>query len=270
MTDPNRVQQSTEQRTRVEKSPPATFKHHKRRGFHCSATEDQHVFHLVFLLLVLTCRALLSIALLSSSGASPLPSIQGLDENPGGSTAHVCRPSLPRADGFERTIDPVLLHFFIAVGAREPGASSDVRDRLLSVSEKCLLQRAWWQPSLPVPVPASSSEGSMQSCWGQPGPLLPPPLLLWLLCFLRVAELRPLCGGCSRSAVGCSLGGNATAGTGRRTGTGRCRCRGGHTPKPSPSSGAACRLPSELPVAKDESLCDGCCTKRMITEFLKS
>lgn len=265
MTDPDRVQQSTEQRTRVEESLPATFKHHKRRGFHCSATEDQRAFHLFFLSFVLKCRALLFMALLSSSDASPLPSIQGLDENPGGSTAHVCRPSLPWADGLETTIDPVLLHFFIAVGAREPGASSDVRDRLLSVSEKCSPQRAWWQPSLPVPVPASSSEGSTQSCWGQPGPLL-----LWLLCFLRVAELHLLCGGCPRSAVGCSLGCNATAATGRRTGTGRSRCRGGHTPKPSPSSGAACRLPSELPVAKDESLCDGRCTKRMTTEFLKS
>lgn len=47
-----------------------------------------------------------------------------------------------------------------------------------------------------------------------------------------------------------------TSGTGT-AGKGNCRFCGGETLKLSPSSKVVCRLPSELPVASDESLWDG-------------
>lgn len=43
---------------------------------------------------------------------------------------------------------------------------------------------------------------------------------------------------------------------------GRAMGRGGDTLKLSPSSRVVCRLPSELPVAREESLWDGCCSQR--------
>lgn len=49
---------------------------------------------------------------------------------------------------------------------------------------------------------------------------------------------------------------------GQRRGIGRSRSRGGETLKLSPSSRVVCRLPSELPVAREESLWDRCCTQR--------
>lgn len=147
-----------------------------------------------------------------------------------------------------------------------PEVSSDVSERLLSVSEKCSLVRVWRQPSPPGPVPTSSSEGSMESCRGQPGLVLPPPQLLWLLWCPLVAwrvnvVLRLFSKGWPWSPVAdpwCK----GWLGMGQRRGMGRSRSRGGETLKLSPSSRVVCRLPSELPVAREESLWDGCCTQR--------
>lgn len=77
----------------------------------------------------------------------------------------------------------MLLHFFTAPPAdtRELGDSSDVRDKLLIVSDKCSLLPAWLEPHPPIddpmPMPRSSSEGSIESSRVYPGLVLPRPLL---------------------------------------------------------------------------------------------
>lgn len=163
----------------------------------------------------------------------------------------------------------MLLHFLTGGGAREPGVSSDVSERLLSVSDKCSLLRVWRQPSPPAPMPTSSSEGSMESCRGQPGLVLPPPQLLWLLWCPLVAwrvkvVLRLFSKGWPWSPVACPWGFKGWLGMGQRRGMGSSRSRGGETLKLSPSSRVVCRLPSELPVAREESLWDGCCTQKRV------
>lgn len=225
-----------------------------------STTERQQVFHLFFLELV-------SVMSLSSSSPLALPSVQGVDRLPWASMPWKWRPSLLRAERLVWSSEPVLLHFFTGGGAREPGVSSDVSERLFSVSDKCSLFRLWRQPSPAAPVPVSSSEGSMESCRGQPGLVLPPPQLLWLLWCPLVAwrlkvVLRLFSKGWSSSPGACSLGCKVWLGRGQRSGMGRSRSRGGETLKLSPSSRVVCRLPSELPVAREESLWDGCCTQR--------
>lgn len=145
--------------------------------------------------------------------------------------------------------------------------SSDVNERLFSVSDKCSLLKVWRQPSPPVPVPTSSSEGSMESCRGQPGLVLPPPQLLWLLWCPLVAwrvkvVLRLFSRGLPWSPVAGTWGCKWWLGRGLRRGTGRSKSRGGETLKLRPSSRVVCRLPSELPVAREESLWDGCFTQR--------
>lgn len=101
--------------------------------------------------------------------------VQGLAKKPWGSISSrpriSLRPSLPRDDSsippWSRL--PVLLHFFTAPPGytRELGDSSDVSDRLLSVSDKCSLLPAWLEPQPPMddpmPMPKSSSEGSIES-----------------------------------------------------------------------------------------------------------
>lgn len=77
----------------------------------------------------------------------------------------------------------MLLHFFTAPPGytRELGDSSDVSDKLLSVSDKCSLLPAWLEPQPPIddpiPMPRSSSEGSIESSRVYPGLVLPRPLL---------------------------------------------------------------------------------------------
>lgn len=127
---------------------------------------------------------LFPLKLSSPSPISPLPSpllfspttpVQGLAKKPWGSISS--RPkisrrlSLPRDDSsippWSRL--PVLLHFFTAPPGytKELGDSSDVSDRLLSVSDKCSLLPAWLEPQPPMdepmPMPRSSSEGSIES-----------------------------------------------------------------------------------------------------------
>lgn len=120
----------------------------------------------------------------SPSSISPCPSrlfvltktpAQGLAKKPWGSISSrpriSLRPSLPRDDSsippWSRL--PVLLHFFTAPPGytKELGDSSDVSDKLLSVSDKCSLLPAWLesQPPIddPMPIPRSSSEGSIES-----------------------------------------------------------------------------------------------------------
>lgn len=152
----------------------------------------------------------------------------------------------------------MLLHFFTSGGARELGLRRDVSERLFSVSDKCSLLRVRWQSSPPAPVP--SSKGSMESCRGQPGL---PPQLLWLLWCLLVdwrlkAVLHLFTKGWSRSPAADPWGCNGLLGRGHRRGMVKSRSRGGETLKLSPSSRVVCRLPSELPVAREESLWDGC------------
>lgn len=118
----------------------------------------------------------------SSSSIRPSPffvstntPVQGLAKKPWGSISSrpriSLRPSLPRDDSsippWSRL--PVLLHFFTAPPGytRELGDSSDVSDKLLSVSDKCSLFPAWLEPQPPIddpmPIPRSSSEGSIES-----------------------------------------------------------------------------------------------------------
>lgn len=101
--------------------------------------------------------------------------VQGLARKPWGSISSrpkiSLRPSLPRDDSsippWSRL--PVLLHFFTAPPGytRELGDNSDVSDKLLSVSDKCSLLPAWLEPQPPIddpmPIPRSSSEGSIES-----------------------------------------------------------------------------------------------------------
>lgn len=151
--------------------------------------------------------------------------------------------------------DPVLLHFFTLGGGREPGVSTDVSERLFSVSDKCSGLRVWRQPS--------SSERSMESCRGQPGLELPPPPLLWLLWCPLVKEILCLFSkGCPWWSSAGPWGCEGRVGREPSSGTVRSRFWGVDTVKLSPSSSVACRLPSELPVAREESLWDGCCRGR--------
>lgn len=200
---------------------------------------------------------------MSCSSPLAVPSVKGLDKKPWTCMPWKWWPSLLRADRFVRSRDPVLLHFFTSGGAKESGVNSDVRERLFSVSDRCSLLKVWRQSSRFVPVPTSSSDGSMESCWGQPGLVLPPLLLLWLLWCLRAAwRVKGVLCLFSKEQPWSPVVGvwrcEGWLGTGQRWGVGRSRYRGEETLKLSPSSSVACRLPSELPVAKEESLWDGC------------
>lgn len=127
---------------------------------------------------------LFALNLCSPSSISPRPSprlastnapVQGLANKPWGSISSrpriSLRLSLPRDDisipPWSRL--PVLLHFFTAPAGytRELGDSSEVSDKLLSVSDKCSLLPAWLEPQPPIddpmPMPRSSSEGSIES-----------------------------------------------------------------------------------------------------------
>lgn len=154
----------------------------------------------------------------------------------------------------------VLLHFLSRLGAGGGGEKSEVSERLLSVSEGSLLLPP---PRRLLPAP-SSSEGSMESWWVQPGLVLPP--LLWLrwwrhrlrrLKSPRPRRLRRREAGDSGAAAGPWLPGG---GTGHRaTGRARARCR--ESPRLSPvSSSAGCRLPAELllRLSRDGSLSGRC------------
>lgn len=247
------------------KSLPVLFKVQKCKWLKSSTTERQQVFHLFFLEHVSVVWLLLFMLRPVMSCSSPLaiPSVKGLDKNPWTSMPWKWWPSLLRASRFVWSRDPVLLHFFTGGVAKESGVNSDVRERLFSVSDKCSLLKVWRQLSLSVPVPTSSSEGSMESCWGHPGLMLPPPLLLWLLWCLRVAwrvkgVLCLFSKEWSRSPVVGPWGCKGRLGRLQRRGMGRSRWRGEETLKLSPSSSVVCRLPSELPVAREESLWDGC------------
>lgn len=64
--------------------------------------------------------------------------------------------------------------------------------------------------------------------------------------------------GCVRGLRASAGGRPDSAGIGRSRGRGRWRSLGGDALKHRPSSRVVCRLPSELPVAREESLRDGC------------
>lgn len=136
-----------------------------------STTEEQHEFHLFFLEVVSVGRLLRRplpkpVVPLSSSAPVSLPSVQGLDKKPWASILYTWRPSLLRADKLVWSKEPVLLHFLTSGCAREPGVSSEVSERLMSVSDKCSLFQVCRQPSDPDCGPTSSSDGSMESCRG--------------------------------------------------------------------------------------------------------
>lgn len=127
---------------------------------------------------------------------------------------------------------PVLLHFFTDGGTRELGRSSDVRDRLLSVSESCWLSHVWLEPHRTIPT--SSSE----SCCVLPALMSLSHLFLLLWCPLIVWRFW------------------AAGGLGLRVSVERTRSvsSSGWVVKLSPSSMVVGRLLSELPVAREESL----------------
>lgn len=210
---------------------------------------------------------MLKLVILSSCAPLALPAVHGLDKKPCASMPWKCRLFLLRVDALDWSKEPVLLHFFISVGTTESGVNSDVRERLFSVADKCSLLRVWWQMSLHVPMSTSSSEGFVESCWGQLWLALSPPMLLWLLCCLWVAwsvaaELCLLSKEGPWSAVGLRLGCSERLGRGQKRDSGRSRFWSGEMPELSPSSTVLCRLPSELPVARDESLWNRCWTIR--------
>lgn len=207
---------------------------------------------------------MLKLVILPSSCA-PLafPAVQGLDKKPCASMPKKWWPSLLCAETFDWSREPVLLHFFISVGASESGVHNDVRERLFSVAEKGSLLRVWWQLSLPVSACTSSFERFIESCWGYSWLELSPPVVLWLLCCLWVvwwvaAELCLLSKDGPRSVVCVPWGWSGMLGIGQRRGMGKSRCWGGETPELSPFSTVVCRVSPKLPVARDESLWDVC------------
>lgn len=140
----------------------------------------------------------------------------------------------------------MLLHFFTKVRPRGGGEKSEVSERLLSVSEGSLLLPP---PRRLLPGP-SSSEGSMESWWVQPGLVLPP--LLWLRWWRR--RLRRLKSPRPRRLRRWEAGDRGTArglwllaaGTGHRA-TGKSRVRCGESLRLRLlSSSVVCRLPAEL------------------------
>lgn len=209
--------------------------------------------------------------------ASACIPVQGLAKKPWESLSFrpriSLRASLPRDASSSPPCSrlPVLLHFFTAPpeDTREVGANRDVNDKLLIVSDKCSLLPAWLDPQPPIDdpmtMPRSSSDGSMESSRVYPGLVLPRPLLWlrwWPMVARRVREdegfsfgLRVWTG---EEIVVLSSGScrGHTSGTGT-TGKENSRFCGGETLKLSPSSKVVWRLPSELPVASDESLWDG-------------
>lgn len=139
----------------------------------------------------------------------------------------------------------VLLHFFPSVSPGGGGEKREVSERLLRVSEGSLLLPP---PRKLLPAP-SSSEGSMESWWVQPGLVLPP--LLWLRwcrrMLRRVKSPRPR--RLRRREVGdrgAARGlGSPAAGMGHRA-TGRSRAHWGESLRLRLSSSVVCRLPTEL------------------------
>ena len=238
-----------------------------------STTERQKGFHLFFLELESVGWLLLFILKLISMSSSALlavPSVQRLDKKTWAFMPEKWRPSSLWVNRLDWAREPVLLHFFTGVGTRDLGVSSDVRERLFRVSDNCSLLMVWRHLSPPVPMPTISSEGSMESCGGQPGLMLSALLLLWLLSFLwvdwrLVVVVLVLClfstdwpwydVAAPWRCKGC-------LGVVQWWGTGRSKLRGEETPKLTLSSSVVCRLPSELPVARDDSLWEGCCTQK--------
>lgn len=221
----------------------------------------------------------------SPSPVSPRPSplltstcipVQGLAKKPWESLSFrpriSLRASLPRDASsippWSRL--PVLLNFFTAPDdTREFGDNKDVSDKLLIVSDKCSLFPAWLDPQPPtddpMTMPRSSSDGSIESSRVYPGLVLPRPLLWlrwWPIVARRVREDEGLSLGLrvwtGEEMVVLSSGScrGQTIGTGS-AGKVNSRFCGGETLKLSPSSKVVWRLPSELPVASDESLWDG-------------
>lgn len=139
----------------------------------------------------------------------------------------------------------VLLHFFPSISPGGGGEKREVSERLLRVSEGSLLLPP---PRRLLPAP-SSSEGSMESWWVQPGLVLPP--LLWLrwcrrmlrrLKSPRPRKLRRREAGERGAARGLW---SPAAGTGHRA-TGRSRVHWGESLRLRLSSSVVCRLPAEL------------------------
>ncbi len=134
---------------------------------------------------------------------------------------------------------PVLLHFFTDGGARELGRSSEVSDRLLSVSESCWLSHVWLKPHRTIPTSSSdpcrvlpalmSVSQLLLLCWC--------PLVVWRFWVAGGLGLRV---SVERLAWSVSSSGWVV-----------------DTMKLSPSSMVVGRLLSELPVAREESLWDG-------------
>lgn len=206
----------------------------------------------------------------SSFSFSSLPlalsSTQGLDKKPWVSMLLWCCLSLLPDERLFWSNEPVLLLFFTSKGARVPGLSRDVSERLFNVSDKCSLLRVWRKPSPLALVPTSLSEGSTESHRAHSWLVLPPVQLLWLLWYPLLAwrlkvVLRLFSKGKSWSPIAGPWRFNGWLWRGHRSGIGRFKSWGGETMKLSPSSWAVCRLTSELPVAREESLWDGCCTK---------
>lgn len=141
----------------------------------------------------------------------------------------------------------MLLHFFISARPWGGGGGEkrEVRERLLRVSECSLLLPP---PLRLLPAP-SSSEGSMESWYGQPGLVLPP--LLWLrwcrLMFRRVKIPRPL-KLCLREAgeSGTTKALWVAAGGTGHNATGRSSAHCGESLRFKLSSSVVCRLPSEM------------------------
>lgn len=134
----------------------------------------------------------------------------------------------------------VLLNFLAGVrpggGSMGGGQKRDVSDRLLRVSE-CSLPA----PPPPAPPRPSSSEGSMESWWVQPGLVEPP--LLWLRWWARSPRRlnRPRPRRLRRRRV---AGDRLARGPG--TWTGGPRARRGLSLSVRLSSSVVCRLPAEL------------------------
>lgn len=166
----------------------------------------ERVFHLFFRKPATVTWLLLSTWNSESSFAVTRRSTSGTSSDPS-FVPLLSFPSLPRAKL------PVLLLFLTSRGTRELGESSDVKERLLSVSESCSLFAALLDP-------CKGAKEPRQLPWT--------PLLLWSSkTGLSVSVESPLLGSCDDETL-----------------------------KLSPSSMVVCRLPSELPVARDVSLCE--------------
>lgn len=134
---------------------------------------------------------------------------------------------------------PVLLHFFTDRGTRELGRSSEVSDRLLCVSESCWLSHVCSELHHTNPTSASEPCRMLPVLMSVSQLLLLRwcPLVVWRMCVAGGLGLRVSVERLVRSSRSVSR-----------------RGWGVDTMKLSPSSMVVGRLPSELPVAREESL----------------